>query len=117
MLCHGRTLERDLAYFGDVDYLRDANDRLIGFSYLSWSRSEPDASVQRMLLAQSHNVRMADGMLVILLQPAAYEVECVQAMGTWIYRDATDIALVIPDWGFGDLGFQLAEEPPPWVEF
>ena len=105
-----------MAYFGDVDYLRDATDRLIGFSYLTWSR-EADASIQRMLLAQSHNVRLDDSMLVILLKPAAYEIECMQAMGTWIYRDACDIVLVIPDWGFGDLGFQLTEKAPPWLEF
>ena len=116
LLYAGKTFERQPGYFGDVDYLRDQKGRLIGFSYVSGS--ELESRFRERLVAQSKSVQLDGILLLILLAPSPYETECVQAMGTEIYRSSTDeIMLAIPNWGFGEMAFKLAViENVPWPE-
>ena len=95
-------------YLGDVDYLRNSQQQLVGFSFILGEPSEQEDAVQKRLLAQSKSVSRGDGMLVILLNSERYEIQCVQAIGATVYRSSNDkLALAIPNWGFGDLGFEL----------
>lgn len=108
----GQVFRAETEYFGDVDYLRDEQKRLLGFACLSGGKHEK--LIWEKLLSQSKNVRLDDGMLVILLEPHSYEIEAVQAMGTEIYRSMTgEVMLAIPNWGFGELAFKLTTTNTP----
>jgi hypothetical protein len=109
---NGEVFRADTEYFGDVDYLRDEQKRLVGFSYVSGGKNEK--AIWERLLGQSKNVKLDGGMLVILLQPRPYEVDCVQAMGTEIFRSPRgEIIFSVPNWDFGELAFQLTTNNTP----
>lgn len=108
----GEVFRAETEYFGDVDYLRDGQKRLLGFAYLSGGKHEK--CIWEKLLSQSKNVKLDDGTLVILLEPHSYEIEDVLAMGTEIYRSLTgEVMLAIPNWGFGELAFKLTTDETP----
>lgn len=112
----GKTFHPMTEYFGDVDYLRDRQNQLVGFSY-TLGENEQQEAVYENLFAQSKSVKRHDGMLVILLQPAEFEIECVQAMGTELYRSpSNEIMLAIPNWDFGDIAFKLTATNTPSSE-
>src|SRR5436309_1075818 len=95
-------------YLGDADYLRDEQNRLVGFSYILGDPSEDQAALHDSLAAQSESVKRQDGLMLILLEPAAFEIQCVQAVGSTLYRSSTnEMMLAIPNWDFGKLAFKL----------
>ena len=102
----GEVYRAETEYFGDVDYLRDEQKRLVGFAYILGG--EREKALWEKLLSQSKNVKLEGILSVVLLEPCPYEIECVQAMGTEIYCSPINkIMLVIPNWGFGELAFKL----------
>ncbi len=108
----GQVFRAETGYFGDVDYLRDQQKRLLGFAYYSTGKWEE--VIRERLLSQSKNVKLDGGILVILLEPRPYEFESVAAMGTEVYRSPTDeIILAIPNWDFGELAFKLTTTNTP----
>jgi hypothetical protein len=112
LIYKGKVFLAETDYFGDVDYLRDEQKRLVGFSYISGGKNEK--TIWETLLTQSNDVKLDGGMLVILLQPRYQEVDCVQAMGTEIFRSAkNEIMILVPNWNFGELAFQLTTTDTP----
>jgi len=111
----GRFVPSEL-YLGDVDYLRDESKRLLGFSYIV-GRDNPEFEFCQRLARKSPDVKSEDGLLLLFLkQSNTYEIECIQAVGTVIYHNnADDFMLAIPDWGFGELAFDLTCEDIPKV--
>ncbi|HWD18248.1 MAG TPA: hypothetical protein VHB20_03135 [Verrucomicrobiae bacterium] len=109
----GVTFYRIPEYLGDVDYLRDDQGRLVGFA---WMLGDDDylAAVRDELLPQSEAVKVSDGMLIILLEERPFEVKCVQAMGSELYRSETKgLMVTVPNWGFGAIGFPLIHSHTP----
>jgi hypothetical protein len=106
---HGGNLFHSISdYLGDVDYLRDKQRRLVGFSYILGNANEHEEALHQSLLAQSKCIRVKDGMLMILFEDGPFEIDCVQAVGSRIYRTPTDqLMLAIPNCGFGKLSFNL----------
>ncbi len=101
-------------YFGDVDYLRDEKNRLVGFAYYLAGKWEE--VIRDRLLSQSNNVRLDDGIFIILLEACSYEYESMAAMGTEIYRSPTNkVMIAVPNWGFGDLAFDLTTINTPTI--
>jgi hypothetical protein len=95
-----------------VDYLRDEQKRLVGFAYILGG--ERQRALWERLRSQSKNVKLEGILSVLLLEPSTYEIECVQAMGTEVYRSPADeIMLAIPNWGFGELAFKLTTADTP----
>jgi hypothetical protein len=93
--------------FGDVDYLRNDQNRLIGFAYTPGETQKERALAER-LTRQSDSLKNRDGSLLILLTEEPFEFDVVQAIGTVIYHDHLDHYIFsIPDWGFGELAFNL----------
>jgi hypothetical protein len=112
----GQTFHRVLAYFGDVDYLRDADNGLVGFGY-AFALDEEEVALYEGLLSQGDSVRREDGMLMVLLKFGHFEIECVQATGSELYRSPTGaMMLAVPNSGFGNLAFNLSSEDMPWPE-
>ena len=110
----GKNFRPATEYLGDADYLRDEQNRLVGFSYILGDASEHEEAFHESLLAQSKSVKRDDGMLMILLAPATFEIQCVQAVGTTLYRSSTnEVMLAIPNWDFGELAFQLTTTDTP----
>ncbi len=110
----GEVFHAETEYPGDVDYLRDQQDRLIGFAYISGGRREK--VIWEALLSRSGNVRLDGEILIILLEDRPYEIQSVQAMGTAIYQSPSgDIMLAIPNWDFGELAFELATANTPSI--
>lgn len=108
----GEIFRAEADYFGDVDYLRDGQNRLVGFAYYPGDKWK--VAIQERLLAQSGDVRLDDGILVILLETCPYEFDSMAAMGTEIYRSSTnEIMLSVPNWDFGELAFQLTTTDTP----
>lgn len=96
-------------YFSDVDYLRDAGGELVGFSYFV-DGTEP---VLGSPFFKSTNIIHDHLTVQIILKEAEKSlIENVQAVGTQIYESATDIILVVPDWGFGKIGFTWQDTHP-----
>jgi hypothetical protein len=114
LVYEGKTFRAMAEYLGDVDYLRDRQNRLVGFSYILGSESEQEEALHESFIIQSKSVKRHDGMLILLFQPIAFEIECVQAVGSQIYRSSTnELMLAIPDCGFGDLAFRLTTTEIP----
>ncbi|HTJ01099.1 MAG TPA: hypothetical protein VL527_19605 [Dongiaceae bacterium] len=112
----GQTFHRVSGYFGDADYLRDADNRLVGFGY-AFAVDKREMALYEGLLSQSTSVRRGDGMLMVLLASGPFEIECVQAMGSELYRSqAGAMMVVVPNSGFGNLAFKLAAAEVPWPE-
>jgi hypothetical protein len=108
----GKFFRAETEYFGDVDYLRDEQNRLVGFAYYSAGKWKD--IIWKKLLSQSKNVKLDDGILVILLKSCSYEIKSVVAMGTEVYRSPTnEIILAVPNWDFGTLGFELTNTNAP----
>lgn len=58
-----------------------------------------------------------DGMLMVLLASGPFEIECVQAMGSELYRSqAGAMMVVVPNSDFWNLAFKLAAAEVPWPE-
>ena len=91
-------------YLGDVDYLRNEREQLIGFAYIVGTGVQELIFCQR-LAQTSKNVEFKDNLLLLFLKETeAYKIECVQAIGTRIYQDNTEnFIFIIPDWGFGEI--------------
>ena len=107
----GKIFRAETRYFGDVDYLRDERNRLIGFAY--YSAGEWAEAIRERLFSQSGNVKLDGGTLVILLEQASYEIESVAAMGTEVYRaESGEIMLAVPNEDFGELAFDLTAASP-----
>ena len=112
----GETFRCEPGYFGDVDYLRDEKNHLVGFAYYSGGKWKD--AIREKLLSQSKHVKLDGGSLVILLEPCSYETESVAAMGTEIYCSSTDeVMLAVPNWNFGELAFKLTTDDAPWPEY
>jgi len=94
--------------FGDVDYLRNKKKQLIGFAYTVGDTKE-ELTLQEALIWQSQNIREKDGSLLFFLaEQESFEFDIVQAIGTIIYRDDEGhFIFSIPDWGFGEMAFNL----------
>ena len=99
---------------GDVDYVRNENKQLVGFSFITGNEVQELLFCQRLAL-HSQCVKFEDGLLLLFLHKSkSYEIQCVQAIGTEIYHDnAEGFIFVIPDWGFGEFGFNLVSEDMP----
>ena len=109
----GQVFRAKTEYFGDVDYLRDEKNRLVGFAYILGGKRE--RVLWERLLSQSKNVKLEGILSLILLEPGPYEIECVQAMGTEIYcSPANEIMLAIPNWDIGELAFKLTTTDTPF---
>jgi len=101
-------------YLGDADYLRDRQKQLVGFSYILGDEGEHQEAICETLLSQSKIVSRQDGMMVILFRSVAFDIECVQAVGSQLYRSLTNgFMLAIPNWDFGTLGFELTNNNIP----
>jgi hypothetical protein len=104
----GKLFQSIPEYLGDADYLRDERNQLVGFSYILGNASEREEAVHAALIGQSEWVKSKNGMLVILLQLQQFEIECVQAVGTRLYRsESNEFMLAVPNCGFNPLGFEL----------
>jgi hypothetical protein len=111
----GKVFSRETEYSNDVDYLRDQQNRLVGFAYVSGGKLEKP--LWDSLWSQSRNVKSDGGILVILLADVPYEIESVQAMGSSVYCGPYgETMLAIPNWGFGKLGFELTTSDVPYIE-
>ncbi len=100
-------------YVGDWDALLDSAGRLIGVSMLL-SRVKPILSSD--FLQRHKQLILTDGMLQILLCPdTAYEVQCVQGVGTRLYSDSRrDYMFLFPQWcDWGEVAFPLASAEIP----
>jgi hypothetical protein len=103
--------ESTSVYLGDVDYLRDAENRLIGFSYIIGEPTHREKEMYELLLSQSPQVRNVDGLLLVMFTQAEYEIETAQALGSELYASASGHAiLVVPNCEAGEVGFELT--PP-----
>jgi hypothetical protein len=104
-------------YFGDLDYLRDEAERLVGFGY-TFPVEEKEISLYEDFLLQSKLLENEDGILKILLSSGPYRIDCAQAMGSTLYRSAGGkMILAIPNSGFGTLAFNLKTDDMPWPEY
>jgi hypothetical protein len=103
---------------GDVDCLRNHNKQLVGFSFIVGDEVQELLFGQR-LAQQSKSVKFKDGLLLLFLgEGESYEIECVQAIGTEIYHDNKGgFIFVIPNWGFGELSFDLVSKDIPVASF
>ncbi len=92
--------------------------QLIGFSFIVGDEVQELLFGQR-LAQQSQSVKFNDGLLLLFLNEAkSYDIECVQAIGTEIYHDKGDgFIFVIPNWGFGELSFDLTRKDVPLASF
>jgi hypothetical protein len=100
-------------YLGDWDALLDSAGRLVGVSMFPSS----DEPLLRSDFLRRHNLLLlTDGMLQIpLCSDTAYEVECVQGVGTRLYSDAQrDYMFLFPKWcDWGEVAFPLASAEIP----
>lgn len=103
---------------GDVDCLRNQRKQLVGFSFIVGDEVQELLFGQR-LAQHSKSVKFKDGLLLLFLtESKSYEIECVQAIGSEIYHDNADgFIFVIPDWGFGELSFDLTSKDIPAASF
>ena len=100
-------------YFGDVDYLRNQKGQLVGFAY-TIGGTKQELILPERLVQQCRNIRIKDGSLLLFLKEGEFEFQNVQAIGTEIFHDKADNFIVaVPDWGFGELAFDLAFEELP----
>ncbi len=99
-------------YCGDWDALLNHHRQLVGFS-LSYC----DESVLASGFVKQHPQLMLDGpMLQIVLESSLdYTIECVQGIGTRLYRNAAgNYMFLFPEWfGWGSLPFPLETENVP----
>ena len=101
------------SYVGDWDALRDSAGRLVGVS-MHPSRDEP--LLRSDFLRQHKQLLWTDGELQIPLCPnVAFEVECVQGVGTRVYSDSRkDYMFLLPQWSeWGEVAFPLAADDIP----
>jgi hypothetical protein len=96
-------------YIGDADYLRDSDNRLIGFSYILGELTTDERQWYEALVQRGWDVRLHDGMLLVFLEkPQSFAIECVQAIGTTVHvGPRNEFMLAVPDWGFGKLASSL----------
>jgi hypothetical protein len=91
-----------------VDYLRNPHNQLIGFGY-TMGTEDWDLDFYKRLTGLSGQIRSQEGMLMIFFTEQDFKVQCVQAIGSQIYGSlGNDFMLAVPDWDFGELGFQLS---------
>lgn len=108
-----RRFEPTKFYFGDVDYLRNEKRQLVGFAYTTGNIKQ-ELVLSERLVQRCRNIRIKDGSLLLFLKESEFEFQNVQAIGTEIYFDnAGDCIVAVPDWGFGELAFDLASDELP----
>ncbi len=110
----GRRFEPIDFYLADVDYLRNKGGQLVGFSY-ALTDNQHEFALAESLVLRSGQIKIQNNTLFLFLRETeSFEFDVVQAVGTEIYRDETGCCLfVIPDWGFGELAFNLASDSVP----
>jgi hypothetical protein len=109
----GRVYHLQQPYVGDWDALLDSAGRLVGVSMLL-SRDEP--LLKSDFLRRHKQLVLTDGMLQIRLCSAvAYEIECVQGLGTRLYSNSgADYMFLLPQWcEWGEVAFPLAADDIP----
>jgi hypothetical protein len=100
-------------YIGDWDALLDSAGRLVGVS-MFLSSDEP--LLRSDFLRRHTEPLLTDGMLQIpLCSDTAYEVECVQGVGTRLYSDSrADYMFLFPHWcEWGEVAFPLVSDEIP----
>ena len=109
----GRWFDRCEFDLGDVDYLRNEKGQLVGFCYLLGDSEERDPIVS--IVAENGQSYVEGGCLYIFLHPCQnFEIQTVQAIGTFIYYDdANSVILIVPYWGKGELAFNLTPDEIP----
>jgi hypothetical protein len=110
---HGSVYRLQQPYIGDWDALLDSAGRLVG---LSMSPSSDEPLLRSDFLRRHKELLLTDGMLQLsLCSDTAYEVECVQGVGTRLYSDSrADYMFLFPHWcEWGEAAFQLASDEIP----
>ena len=108
LLHRGNVYRLQQPYVGDWDALLDSAGRLVGVS-MFLSSDEP--FLMSDFLRRHKELLLTDGMLQIpLCSDTAYEVECVQGVGTRLYSDSrADYMFLFPHWcEWGEAAFPLA---------
>ena len=111
----GRVYHLQQPYIGDWDALLNPAGRLVGFSMIA---SEDQPIIRSDFLREHSEVVFSDGLLQILLCPdSAYEIECVQGIGTRLFLDsAGDYMFLFPKWfDWGEVGFRLETADIPVI--
>lgn len=82
-------------YFGDYDYLCDADGRRLGVSFIPLA----DEVLRSPLLSESRNVERDGAMVSFLFAPTrCWRIDTAQEMGTVVYKSQSgDIILLLPD--------------------
>lgn len=109
----GKTYRMENLSLGDVDYLRNAQQELIGFSFIVGEPNEQEEAFHKSLLRQCQNVELDNGLLTILIKREPYRIQTIQAIGSVLYRASDDsLMIAVPDWGVEKVGFSFDREMP-----
>jgi len=108
LLYRGSVYHLQQPYVGDWNALLDSGGQLVGVS-MHLPQDEP--LLRSDFLRRHKQLLLTDGELQIPLCPdVAYEVECVQGVGTRLYSDSRkDYMFLLPQWNeWGEVAFPLA---------